>query len=245
MEKNGPVTDFLDSDYTFVDKKLAKLYGLPEEDSLKLADGFQRVSIEGNINRGGLLGMAGVLAVSANGVDTSPVTRGVWIAENILGNPPPPPPDVVPAIDTDVRGATTIRERLEQHRDSKTCMECHRKIDPLGFPLENFDPIGRWRDTYPKSGKSNDRLKIDPSSELPSGEAFTNFAEFKKILVAQRREPFIRNLITQVLTYSTGRHMETVDQFEIDEILARVQVDNDGLRTLVVACLTSEIFRSR
>lgn len=245
LRSNGPVTDFLDADYTFVDKKLAKLYGLPEKDTFKLADGFQRVSIEGNPGRGGLLGMAGVLTVSANGVDTSPVTRGVWVAENILGNPPPPPPDVVPAIDTDVRGATTIRERLEQHRDSKTCMECHRKIDPLGFPLENFDSIGRWRDTYPKSGKSQDRLKVDPSSKLPSGEAFANFAEFKEILSTTRSEPFTRNLITQVLTYATGRHMETADQFEIDEILARVRANNDGLRTLVVACLTSGIFRSR
>ncbi len=245
LRANGPVTDFLDADYTFVDKKLAKLYDLPEKDTFKLADGFQRVSIEGNPRRGGLLGMAGVLTVSANGVDTSPVTRGVWVAENILGNPPSPPPDVVPAIDTDVRGATTIRERLEQHRDSKTCMECHRKIDPLGFPLENFDPIGRWRDTYPKSGESKDRLKVDPSSELPSGEAFANFAEFKELLATTRSEPFTRNLITQVLTYSSGRHMETADQFVIDEILARVQADADGLRTLVIACLTSEIFRSR
>ena len=105
LEENGPVTDFLDADYTFVDKKLAKLYGLPEQDTLRLADGFQRVSLAENEQRGGVLGMAGVLTVSANGVDTSPVTRGVWVLENILGTTPPPPPDEVPAIDADVSGA--------------------------------------------------------------------------------------------------------------------------------------------
>ena len=245
LKANGPVTDFIDSDYTFVDKKLAKLYGLPEKDKLKLADGFQQVSLQGNVRRGGLLGMAGVLTVSANGVDTSPVTRGVWIAENILGSPPPPPPAAVPAIEPDVRGTTTIRERLQQHRASKTCMECHHKIDPLGFPLETFDPIGRWRDTYPQAGKSAPRLKVDPSSELPSGETFTSFSEFKKILSTRRAEPFTRHLITQMLTYATGRKMETVDEFEIDEIQSRVKADKQGLGTLVVECLTSNIFRSR
>jgi hypothetical protein len=245
LRANGPVTDFLDADYTFVDKKLAKHYGLPEKDTLRLADGFQKVSLKGNRARGGVLGMAGVLTVSANGVDTSPVTRGVWIAENILGTPPPPPPDVVPAIDTDVRGATTIRQKLQQHRDSPTCAECHRRIDPLGFPLEIFDPVGRWRDSYPRAKSSDPKLKIDASGELPSGESFADFAGFKKVLLDHRREPFTRHLITQVLTYSTGRHMEAPDQFEIGEILSRVQADKFGLRTLVVECLTSDIFRSR
>lgn len=245
LRTDGPVSDFLSADYTFTDKKLAKLYNLPEKDTLRLADGFQKVSLKGNATRGGVLGMAGVLTVSANGVDTSPVTRGVWIAENILGTPPPPPPDVVPAIDTDVRGAATIRERLEQHRDSATCRDCHRRIDPLGFPLETFDPIGRWRDTYPSRSKDAPKLKVDPSGELPSGESFKGFADFKTTLATHRSGPFTRHLISQVLTYASGRHMEALDQFEIDEILAHVQQDNHGLRTLIRACLTSEIVRSR
>ena len=137
-----------------MDKKLAKLYELPEKDKLRLADGFQKVSLKGNNHRGGLLGMAAVLTVSANGVETSPVTRGVWVSENILGIPPPPPPDVVPAIDPDVSGATTIRDRLAKHRADAACAECHRKIDPLGFSLETFDPVGRWRSTYPKPKNS-------------------------------------------------------------------------------------------
>lgn len=149
MKNNGSVAQFLDAEHTFVDKKLAKLYDLPEKKTLRLSDGFQKVSLKGNTHRGGLLGMASVLTVSANGVETSPVTRGVWVSENILGVPPPPPPDVVPAIDPDVSGATTIRERLAKHSADNACAECHHKIDPLGFSLESFDPIGRWRNNYP------------------------------------------------------------------------------------------------
>ncbi|MGB0579509.1 MAG: DUF1592 domain-containing protein [Limisphaerales bacterium] len=245
LRKNGPVTDFLDADYAFVDKKLAKLYGLPERDKLKLADGFRKVALNGNTTRGGVLGMAGVLTVSANGVDTSPVTRGAWIAENILGTPAPPPPDEVPPIPPDTRGAKTIREQLAKHRESKTCAECHRRIDPLGFPLENFDPIGRWRSNYPRPSSKAPKLKIDASGELPSGEQFKNFVEFRRVLANHRTESFTRHLISQVLTYATGRHMEALDQFEIDEILERVQADKHGLRTLIQACLTSDIFRSR
>lgn len=245
LDENGPVTDFLDADYTFVDKKLAKLYGLPEKDTLRLADGFEHVSLSENRQRGGVLGMAGVLTVSANGVDTSPVTRGVWVLENILGITPPPPPDVVPSIDADVSGAKTIREKLAKHSEDKTCYVCHRNIDPLGFALETFDPIGRWRSKYPKQKGKDSAPKIDSSGKLPSGETYTDFADFKKVLLENRREPFTRNLIEKLLTYATGRHMERSDQYEIDEILQRVKDDDDGLQTMVTEVLTSEIFRSR
>lgn len=243
LEQNGPVTDFLEADYTFVDKKLAKLYGLPEQETLRLANGFERVSLEGNKQRGGLLGMAGVLTVSANGVDTSPVTRGIWVLENILGTPPPPPPDVVPSIDADTRGAKTIREKLARHSEDKTCFVCHRNIDPLGFALETFDPIGRWRVKYPKNnGRS---AKIDPSGKLPSGETYEDFSGLKKVLLEKRRDLFARNLIEKLLAYATGRLMERGDQYEIDDILGRVKADNYGLQTMVTEVLTSEIFRSR
>ncbi len=246
LDRDGPVTDFLDSDYTFVDKKLARLYRLPEKDTLRLADGFQRVSLEKkNHQRGGVLGMAGVLTVSANGVETSPVTRGVWVSENLLGIQPPPPPDEVPAIDSDVTDATTIRERLALHSADRTCAECHRKIDPLGFPLETFDPIGRWRTHYPKPKGKAPAPAIDSSGELASGETFSDFAEFKRTLVEARAELFARGLITKLLTYSTGRHMKPVDQFEIEEILEKVRDQDYGLRTMVVEVMTSEIFCSR
>lgn len=245
LDRNGSIARFLDADYTFVDKKLAELYQLPQKDSLRLSDGFKRVKLANVNQRGGLLGMAGVLTVSANGVETSPVTRGVYVLENILGVQPPPPPDVVPALDSDVTAATTIRERLALHSSDKTCAECHRKIDPLGFGLETFDPIGRWRSNYPKPKGDAPAPKIDTAGELSSGETFKDFREFRKVLLETRKDAFAEHLISLALSYGTGRHMEPVDQYEIDEILKRVKGKNYGLRTLIVECVSSEIFRSR
>ena len=243
---NGSVALLLNADYTFVDKKLAKLYDLPEKGTLRHADGFKKVSFNGNPQRGGLLGMAGVLTVSANGVETSPVMRGVWVSENILGIPPPKPPDVVPAIEPDVSGATTIRERLAKHRADAACAECHRKIDPLGFSLESFDPIGRWRSAYPKA-KNNKApaSQIDASGEFSSGETYKDFAGFKKLIAETREDLFTRNLIRQFLSYTTGRLMEPSDQFVIEELQTKIKGQGLGLQTLVIECLMSEVFRSR
>ena len=259
LRENGSVQQFLDADYTFADKRLARLYNLPEQKTLRIADGFQRVNIGGNRQRGGLLGMAAVLTVSANGVETSPVTRGVWVSENILGIKPPPPPDVVPAIESDVSGATTLRQRLAKHRADPVCAECHRKIDPLGFSLESFDPIGRWRDTYampkdPTTRPANDEPApkedapapdVDSSGEFGSGETYADFHDFKRIIVAKRTDAFTRHLIEEVLSYASGRHMEPVDDFVIEDIFQAVKKDGYGLRTLIVESLASEIVRSR
>jgi hypothetical protein len=244
LKENRPVTQFLHADYTFVDKKLAQLYDLPAQKTLRLADGFQKVSLKGDKHRGGLLGMAAVLTVSANGVETSPVTRGAWVSENILGIKPPPPPDVVPAIEPDVSGTTTIRERLAKHSTDRACAECHRKIDPLGFSLESFDPVGRWRITYPKP-KKGAAPKIDTTGEFASGETYQDFAGFRDILHDKREELFTRHLIRSLLAYSTGRLMEPADEFAIDRIQEKVKQQGLGLRSLVVECLTSDVFRSR
>jgi len=245
LRENGSVRHFLDADYTFVDKRLARLYQMPEKDTLRQANGFQRVSLAGSRQRGGLLGMAAMLTVSANGVETSPVTRGVWVMETVLGIKPSPPPDVVPAIDPDVTGATTIRERLAKHRNDPACAECHRRIDPLGFSLESFDPIGRWRTHYPNSNAGTPALPIDSSGEFGSGETYTDFHEFKRILVSGRTDLFTRHLIKEVLSYASGRHMEPADDYEIEEIFDAVKNDNYGLRTLLLEAIGSEIFRSR
>jgi len=244
LKDNRPVSQFLHADYTFVDKKLAQHYDLPAQKTLRLADGFQKVSLKGDKHRGGLLGMAAVLTVSANGVETSPVTRGAWVSENILGIKPPPPPDVVPAIEPDVSGTTTIRERLAKHSTDRACAECHRKIDPLGFSLESFDPVGRWRITYPKP-KKGAAPKIDTTGEFASGETYQDFAGFRDILHDKREEQFTRHLIRSLLAYSTGRLMEPADEFAIDRIHEKVKQQGLGLRSLVVECLTSEVFRSR
>ena len=245
LNRNGSIMEFLDSDHTFVDKPLAKLYQLPEQATIRLSDGFQRVDLTDNPRRGGLLGMASVLTVSANGVDTSPVTRGAWVLEHILGTPPPPPPDEVPSIDANVSNASTIRDKLAIHREDQACNLCHRSIDPLGFPLEHFDPIGRWRSKYPSTKSKQSRLPIDPSGSFTTGEKFANFAEFKSILIKTHGDKFARSLIESLLAYSTGRTMERLDQYEIDDILKTVKSQNYGLRTAVTEVLRSEIFRSR
>ena len=250
LKKNLPVGALLDADFTFVDKYLAAVYRLPEAKILRLKDGFRKVKLIEKDRRGGILGMAAVLTVSANGVDTSPVTRGVFVSENILGVIPPPPPDEVPPIEPDIRGATTLRERLEKHRESKTCADCHRKIDPLGFGLETFDELGRWRTHYPRSGKplfvkKAPKLKVDSSGEMPSGEEFTGFSELRDILVSTRSEVFTKHLITTFLTYATGRHMEVVDDYCISDIQSRLKAKGNGIGSLVEESLLSEIFRSR
>ena len=244
LKEDGSVTQFLRADHTYVDKKLARLYDLPAQKTLRLADGFQRVDLKGDPHRGGLLGMAAVLTVSANGVETSPVVRGAWVSENILGVKPPPPPDVVPAIEPDVTGATTIRQRLAKHSTDRACAECHRKIDPLGFSLESFDPVGRWRDAYAKP-KKGPAPKIDTAGEFASGETYRDFAGFRDTLYAKREEQFTRHLIRSLLAYSTGRLMEPADEFAVDRIYAKSKQQGLGLRSLAVECLTSDVFRSR
>ena len=245
IDTNGPVTDFIDSDYTFVDKKLAKLYKLPEKETMRLADGFKKVSLKNLNQRGGVLGMAGVLTASANGVDTSPVTRGVWVLENMLGLPPPPPPDEVPAIESDVNGAKTIRERLEKHRADATCNVCHRKIDPMGFALEHFDPIGRFRSEYKEPKQKGKGPAVDPSGVLPSGETYTNFAQYKQLLLNTRSHFFVRHMVETMLSFATGRQMEQTDRLEIDRITQQVIATEYSINTMLDEVFTSEIFRTR
>ena len=157
--------------------------------------------------------------------------------EHVLGTPTPPPPDDVPAIDPDIRGAKTVKAQLEKHRSSAACNECHRKIDPLGFAMECFDPIGRTRTTYDVRGKR----KVDTAGVLPSGESFSNLAELKKILV-RHEEFFVRTLVTHLLTHALGRHIEPEDRFAIDKIMLSVEDDGYRLQDLVAAVITSDLF---
>jgi hypothetical protein len=233
IDENLSLVNFLDSDFTFANKRLAEHYGLkPPEDSR-----FEKVQLADR-RRGGLLGQGSVLTVTANGIDTSPVVRGVWLLENILGTPPsPPPPDVEP-LDPDVRGATTIRDQLEKHRSVASCYDCHRKIDPLGFALENFDAIGNWREKYP-GGK-----KIEASGELPSGQEFVDIQDFKQTLV-ERRDQFATALATKLLSYATGRQAQPADRRHIEQIVKELASRGDGMRDLVELVVLSEPFRSK
>jgi Protein of unknown function (DUF1592)/Protein of unknown function (DUF1588)/Protein of unknown function (DUF1585)/Protein of unknown function (DUF1595)/Protein of unknown function (DUF1587)/Planctomycete cytochrome C len=236
IERDASIVNFLDSDYSFLNQPLATHYELGELGDFTKAHEFRRVSFKTD-KRGGLLGMGSVLTISANGIETSPVTRGVFLLDNILGTPPPPPPDDVPAIDPDVRGAKSIRDLLSKHRESPNCYGCHQKIDPLGFALENFDPIGDWRPRY-------DKAKIDSSGELPSGEKFDDVVGLKKILV-QRKDLFAKMLTDRLLTYACGRRIGALDDPAVEKIVAELPKHEYGLRSLIEAVVTSELFRSR
>ncbi len=237
LDENLPVANCLDSDFTFVNRRLAEHYGmqLPPDVEFRGA-GFQKVAVT-DPRRGGLLGQASVLTVTANGVDTSPVTRGVWLLENLLGTPPsPPPPDVEP-LDPDIRGAKTIRDQLAKHRENASCNDCHRKIDPPGFALENFDAIGGWRNMYPG------RRKIDASGKW-NGAAFNDIATFKKLLL-ERREQFMHATLEKLLAYATGRSLTPADRPAIDSIREQLIARGGGMRDLLDLVVTSEPFRSR
>lgn len=237
VDRNESVLRFIDANYTFANRPLARLYGMEDAIPPEKGHAFHRLTFK-TAQRGGLLGQGSVLTVSANGIETSPIIRGVWVLENILGTPPAPPPDNVPPIDPDIRGATSMRELLAKHRDNPACFECHRKIDPLGFALENFDPIGAWRTSYRKG------VPIDTSGELPNGQRFENVAELKRALV-ERKPQFARMLTERLLTYACGRRMEALDRPSIDRILAATEKGDYPLRDLVEQVVTSTTFRSK
>ncbi len=241
LVNNENIGRFLDADYTFVNQPLADLYGLGRISPPEKAHEFRQVSLTDR-RRGGLLGQGSVLTVSANGIETSPVVRGIWLLENILGTPPPPPPDNVPPIDPDIRGAKSMRDILTKHRDNAGCFECHQKIDPLGFALENFDPIGAWRTHYPVGKRQGPA--IDAAGELPNGQSFKDVAGLKTVLVA-RQDQFAHVLTEKLLAYACGRRIEPLDRSQVDHIQREVQKGGNGLKTLVEQVVLSDGFREK
>lgn len=238
LESNGSIVNFLDSDYTFLNGPLAAQYGIEGIHG----EQFRRVALKPRDHRGGLLGQGSVLTLTANGIETSPVVRGIWVLENILGTPPPPPPPDVEPLEPDTRGTTTIREQLDKHRSVATCAECHRRIDPAGFALEFFDPIGGYRTRYPARG--NRGPQVDGSGLLPTGETFEDERGLKKLLVA-RRDRFAETLTEKLMTYATGRSMTFRDDTEIKRIAAASANRGYGLRDLIVRVANSRIFQLR
>ncbi len=230
MKYNLPMHEFLSADYSFLNRELALHYGISGVQGNQL----QRVTLNGT-QRGGILSHGSFLTASANGVDTSPVVRGIYVLEKLLGYKPPPPPPDVPAVEPDIRGASTVRDLLEKHRQVATCAECHRKIDPLGFALENFDAIGSWRDTY------EGNLTINSAGKLPGGDSFNTLAEFRKLLLT-RQDEFNRCITEKLMTYALGRQLDISDRPQIDRILT--QLDNQsGLRDLIQLIVNSEPFQ--
>ncbi|MEE2797568.1 MAG: DUF1592 domain-containing protein [Planctomycetota bacterium] len=230
LDTNQNVQDFLDADYSFLNRELALHYGIEGVQG----NGLQKVSLQGS-RRGGLIGHGTFLTASANGVDTSPVVRGIYVLEKLLGYSPPPPPPDVPLIEPDIRGAVSIRDQLLKHRNVATCAECHRKIDPLGFALENYDAIGGWRDEY------DGKVSIDSSGKLPDGDSFETPAEFQDALL-RRKDQFTRCITEKLLAYALGRKLEVSDRPVIDEIVQEISSPGKGLRDLIQEIVASRSF---
>lgn len=237
IRENRPITDILDSDYTFANAALAKHYGLKEP--IK-GDDLQKVTLH-NKSRGGVIGMGSVLTSTSLPMRTSPVLRGVWILDALLGDPaPPPPPDAgeLPADDTMADGLT-FREQLDIHRSATQCASCHARIDPLGFSLENFDAIGRWRE------KDANGKPIDSSAILMPGDfAFSSPAELKALLVSGKQK-FAQNITRKMLSYATGRGLEYYDEAVVARIVAKLEKEDYSMHTLIHEVIQSRPFLNR
>jgi hypothetical protein len=272
LRQDLEVTHFIDSDFAFLNGRLARHYFMPAAlaqqggkkeskkpgkknskteapqastplgalvmQSLKPGDGLQKVSLPQGSRRGGLITQGAVLKVTADGTTTSPVVRGVFINERILGEHVPPPPPNVPAIEPDIRGATTIREQLQKHRSNESCASCHQLIDPPGFALENYDPIGGWRVNYGIGGKG---MSIDASGITPDGAAFDSLTAWKQIYRA-RASQMAHGFASQFLTYATGAAPRFSDEAALKQITERVATSGHGIRSILREVMTSAPF---
>ena len=231
------VLELLDADYTFVNEELAKYYGLPDVKGKEL----QRVALKPQDRRGGLLGMGSVLAITSHTSRTSPTMRGKWILEVVFGAPPPPPPANVSQIKDEPgkkkEDIQTFREKLAQHAQDAACAACHRKMDPLGFALDNYNAVGRWRD------KLGDQ-PLDVTGELPTGEKLNGVADLKQVILA-RKSDFVRNLTEQLLTYALGRELEDFDDCPVRQIATQLKTDDYRFSTLVMEIVKSYPFQYR
>lgn len=231
IRTNQPVTALVDADFTYLNAGLARLYELPNVGG----DHVQRVSLPADSPRRGLLGQASILTITANGVETSPVKRGVWLLEKLFGTPPSPPPPDVPPIEPDIRGATTIRQQLEKHRSVQACADCHAKIDPLGFALEAYDPIGHFRSAYPNGAA------IDTTGEY-RGQPVNNPADIRAYLV-KHPDLVAQNLSHRLLTYALGRPLGFADQPALRHLQADWKAKGHTLRDLIHLITTSDLMR--
>jgi hypothetical protein len=228
------VLDLIKADYTFLNERLAKHYGIPHVHGSR----FRRVSLDEASCRGGLLRQASILTATSYATRTSPVIRGQWVLKNLLGSPPPPPPEDVPPLDDNtVSSSLSVRERLEQHRANAACAGCHQIIDPPGLALENFDAVGRWREM--EAGKP-----IDASGGLPDGSEFVGVAGLEQALL-ERPELFVRALTEKLMTFALGRGVEYYDAPAIRRIVADARDDNYRFSRLVLGVVQSTPFQMR
>lgn len=232
VREDRSILDFLAADFSYVNERLAAHYGLVGVQG----DAFRHVQLDDR--RRGILTQASILLITSNPTRTSPVKRGKWIMDNILGEPPPPPPEGVVELDETPEALGSLRERLEQHRSNEACAVCHRKMDQLGFGLENFDVIGGWRDR-------DGRFEIDASGTLPGDVHFDGPAQLMQILSEQNKSAFSRCLAEKMLTYALGRGLESYDRCAVDDIIKQLEQNDYRFGALVRAIVSSEPFRFR
>ena len=242
LAKNQSVSRLIDAKYTYLNSRLARFYGIKGVEG----DSLQRVELQADAHRGGVMTQGAIMKVTANGSNTSPVVRGVWVSERLLGVPIAPPPTSVPAIEPDIRGAKTIREQLEKHRSQAACAVCHVKIDPPGFALENFDPAGQWRDRYIMTdGKKRfTGPKIDAGYQMPDGRRFANMEEFRKLVAAEPRK-LAANVAEKMLAYGTGAPISFADREAVEAIADEAGRENYGFLSILHAVVTSPVFLSK
>ena len=236
-----------------LNNRLARHYGIPDVDGVA----FRKVALKPEYHRGGVLTHASILKVSANGNNTSPVVRGAWVLDRLLGTPPTPPPPGVPGVEPDIRGATTLRQTLEKHRTLESCNACHAKIDPPGFALENYDVEGGWQTNYRSLGrqfKSPPGLKraqwrvgppVDASGVTADGQTFADLAEYKQKVLLADPEAFTLALTRKLAAYGTGRAMGFADREALRTLAHRTFTQGNGLRDLLHNLVQSDLFLTK
>ena len=249
LRHNASLRDLLKADYVVINRVLAHYYGLP---GVK-GDGYEKVSLPKDSPRGGLLGMAGILFMGGNGERTSPVERGTWVLRKLLHDPPPPAPANVPAITRLAGKVLTTRERLLAHQEEPQCASCHRKIDPVGFGLENFDAAGQWRteDSYTAidaNGKADPKSTklwpIDPAASFHKGPAFQNYFELRD-LIAAKSDAFARSFSEALIEFALGRPLGFRDEPLIDDMISQAGKKNLAMREFIHALVSSREFHTK
>jgi hypothetical protein len=230
----------IDADYVVVNSLLADFYGIPDVHG----DHYREVSLPADSPRGGLLGQSAILALTGTGERTSPVERGAFVLRKLLNRPPPPAPANVPMLEEASLGNRSIRETLRVHMTKPQCSSCHRRIDPLGFGLENFDPVGLWRETVLSADKTR-RFPIEPAGVMPDGEReFSTPREMKALMMSDRDE-FLTGLTEAIMTYGIGRKVGYADEVEVERIVAATADQGYGLRTLLHEIVKSKPFQTK
>ncbi len=255
LKHDRSLLEFVDADWSMLNERLAKHYGIPGV----AGNDFRKVTLPADSHRGGVLTQASVLKVTADGTRTSPVLRGKWVLEKILGQPPAPPPADVPSIEPDIRGATTIRQQLDKHRAIASCASCHVHIDPPGFALEVFDPIGGYREYYRAATGARDKIvkltfsgrpifrgpEVEKGGVTYDGKAFRDIDEYRKLLLAGHKEQLARNLVEKLMVYSTGGDIQFADREVVEQIVATLKTKNYGFRTLIHEVVQSRVFLNK